>query len=137
MFIKKDLDFYDLQNECWSNAEDTLAKIAEYDMEDEFMDWLESYYGDEIPTMTELNDLLRFEEDFVYESIGLDEDGEDDEEDWDEDEDEDFNTSEAYEVLPDEDDDNEVSNYKGDGWALSNRGSGNNNNDSGWALDNR
>lgn len=87
MFIKKDLDFYDLQNECWSNAEDTLAKIAEYDMEDEFMDWLESYYGDEIPTMTELNDLLRFEEDFVYESIGLDpdeDDEDDDNEDWDE-----------------------------------------------------
>ena len=129
MYIKKDLDFYDLQNECWSNAEDTLAKIAEYDMEDEFMDWLESYYGDEIPTMTELNDLLRFEEDFVYESIGLDTDEDEDEED---DDDEDWNedgefTNETY----------LTSDYKGDGWALSDRGSGSNNNDSGWALDNR
>lgn len=131
MFVKKDLDFYDLQNECWSNAEDTLAKIAEYDMEDEFMDWLESYYGDEIPTMTELNDLLRFEEDFVYESIGLDEneddEEDDDDEDWDEDGEDGEFTNETYLTRD----------YDGDGWALDNRESGSNNNDSGWALDNR
>ena len=99
MYIKKDYDFYELLGACWSGAEDTLNTICEYDMEDEFMNWVELYFGDEIPTLTEINDLLRFESDWVFEQIGLeldeDEDEDDDEywddddEDWDDDEDED------------------------------------------------
>lgn len=89
MEIKDYYDFDDLENKCWSGAEDTLATIREHDMEDEFMDWLESYFGDEIPTLTEVNDLLRFDGDWVFEQIGLDpdEDNYDDYEDWDEDDD--------------------------------------------------
>ena len=87
MYVKRDVDFWELENDCWSGAENTLAKICEHDLEDEFMDWLESYFGDEVPTMTEVNDLLRFDDEFVFESIGLFEE-EDEDEYWDEDEEE-------------------------------------------------
>ena len=86
MEIKKYYNFDDLQNECWSGAEDTLDKIYSYDLEDEFMDWLEGYFED-IPTLTEVNDLLRFDSEFVFECIGLNEE-EDEEEEEEEDEDE-------------------------------------------------
>ena len=98
MYIKYDYDFNELMENCWSGAEDTLNTISEHDMEDEFMNWVELYFGDEIPTLTEINDLLRFEGDWVFEQIGLDPDEEDedddeywddDDEDWDDDEDED------------------------------------------------
>ena len=87
MEIKDYYGFDDLENRCWSGAEDTLATIREHDMEDEFMDWLESYYGDEIPTLTEVNDLLRFDSEWVFDMIGLDLEEEDEDEYWDEDED--------------------------------------------------
>ena len=86
MEIKDYFDFNDLVNRCWSGAKDTLETIGEYDMEDEFMNWLESYYGDEIPTLTEVNDLLWFESEWIFEEIGLDLELEDDDEDEDEEE---------------------------------------------------
>lgn len=100
MEIKDYYGFDDLENKCWSGAEDTLATIREHDMEDEFMDWIESYFGDEIPTLTEVNDLLRFDGDWVFEQIGLDpdEEDEDDDEYWDDDEDEDDSESEFEKV---------------------------------------
>jgi hypothetical protein len=88
MEIKNYYDFNDLVNACWSGAEDTLKTVEEYGYEDELMNFLESYYGDEIPTMTEVNDLLWFEDEWIFEQIGLDP-NEDDEDDWD-DEDEDY-----------------------------------------------
>jgi hypothetical protein len=91
MEIKNYYDFNDLVNSCWSGAEDTLKTVEEYGYEDELMNFLESYYGDEIPTMTEVNDLLWFEDEWIFEQIGLDpNEDEDDEDDWyDEDEEDD------------------------------------------------
>ena len=90
MEIKNEYSFYNLVNACWSGAEDTLKTVEEYGYEDELMNFLESYYGDEIPTMTEVNDLLWFEDEWIFEQIGLDpNEDEDDEDDW-EDEDEDY-----------------------------------------------
>lgn len=74
MYIKNDFDFNDLMENCWSGAIDTLEKIAEHDKEDEFMEFLESVMGEdigEIPTMAEVNDFLRMDEDFVLESLGI------------------------------------------------------------------
>lgn len=99
MEIKEEYDFDDLINACWSDAVDTLKTISDYDMEDEFMDWLESYYGYEIPTMTEVNDLLRFEDEWVFEQIGLD---------LNEDEDEDDEESENEDEIEDEVDENGI-----------------------------
>ena len=79
--VKRELDFYDLEKECWSGAEDTLKTVREHNMEDELMNFLESYFGEfgETPTMTEVNDLLWFEDEWIFEQIGLEEEDDEDE----------------------------------------------------------
>ena len=94
MVVKRELDFSDLQRECWSGAVDTLQTIWEHDKEDEFMNFLEGYFADcnEVPTMTEVNDLLWFEDEWIFEQIDLDPD-EDDDDDDEEDEDDDWDNN--------------------------------------------
>lgn len=70
MKIKKNYGFYDLKDEVWEGAIDTLDKIENEGKQDELMEFLESYFVD-VPTMTEVNDLLWFESDFVFESLGM------------------------------------------------------------------
>lgn len=70
MEIKQDYDFYTLQNEVWQGAVDTLDRIEKEEKQDELMEFLESYFVD-IPTMTEVNDLLWFESDYIFESLGM------------------------------------------------------------------
>lgn len=77
MEIKKEInDFYALADMVWSGAVDTIADIQNANKEDEFMDFLESVFGDEIPTDTAVNDFIWFERDYIYENIGLTENGE-------------------------------------------------------------
>ena len=77
--IRKEMDFSDFERECWSGAEDTLARIAEEGKEEEFINWLESNYYDssdkidDAPTLTEINDLLRFDSEWVLEQLDIDE----------------------------------------------------------------
>lgn len=82
MYIKNDFSFDDLKEEVWGGAEDTLEIIENNDMEDELMDFLEGYFV-EVPTITEVNDLLRFESEYIFEVLGINEDEEKDEEDED------------------------------------------------------
>lgn len=74
--IRKEMDFSDFERECWSGAEFTLARIAEEGKEEEFLNWLlEHFEGglfEELPTLTEINDLLRFDSDWVLEQLGID-----------------------------------------------------------------
>lgn len=70
MEIKQDYDFYDLKDEVWQGAVDTLDRIENEGKQDELMEFLESYFMD-IPTMTEVNDLLWFESDYIFESLGM------------------------------------------------------------------
>lgn len=69
--VKKELNFEDLKDECWSGAVDTLQKIEEEGKEDELMDLLQDVFTD-IPTKTELNDFLWFDDDYIYEALGID-----------------------------------------------------------------
>ena len=89
MVVKRELDFSDLQRECWSGAVDTLQTIWENDKEDELMDLLEAEFCEEIPSMTEVNDLLWFEDDWIFEQLGIDPDAEEEEDEindpWDND----------------------------------------------------
>lgn len=71
MEVIRDYDFYELQENCWSGAIDTLNTIEEHDLEDEFMQFLEEYFCDSTPSMTELNDFIRYEDEFIFENIGL------------------------------------------------------------------
>lgn len=71
MEIKDEFDFRDLMNKCWSGAKDTLEMIEDKGYEDELMSHLEDeFYGD-IPTLTEVNDYLWFEEDAIKEALGI------------------------------------------------------------------
>lgn len=70
--VKKELSFEDLKDECWSGAIDTLQKIEEEGKENELMELLQEVFS-EISTMTEVNDFLWFEDDYIYEQLGIEE----------------------------------------------------------------
>ena len=76
MEIRKEINgFYELADMVWSGAVDTIADIQNADKENEFMDFLEMVFCDDVPTDTEVNDFIWFERDYIYENIGLTEDG--------------------------------------------------------------
>ena len=68
--VKKELSFEDLKRECWSGAIDTLQKIEEEGKEDELIKLLLDIFAD-IPTETEINDFLWFEDSYIYENLGI------------------------------------------------------------------
>ena len=77
MEIKKEINgFNELADMVWSGAVDTIADIQNANKEDEFMNFLEAVFCDEVPTDTEVNDFIWFDRDYIYENIGLTEDGE-------------------------------------------------------------
>lgn len=69
-------NYYDLKDNSWSGALDTLKDIENADKEDELMQLLEEVFAGKTPTETEVNDFLWFERDFIYENVGLNENGE-------------------------------------------------------------
>lgn len=76
MEIKKEINgFYELADMVWSGAIDTIADIQNANKENEFMDFLEMVFCDDVPTDTEVNDFIWFERDYIYENIGLTENG--------------------------------------------------------------
>lgn len=84
MYIKQDFGFNDLINNCWSGALDTLKTIEEHGKGEELMAHLEEIfesYVDNVPTMTEINDYLWFEDEFILECLGISESEEEEEED--------------------------------------------------------
>lgn len=77
MEIRKEInDFYTLADMVWSGAVDTIADIQNANKEDEFMNFLEAVFCDEVPTDTAVNDFIWFDRDYIYESLGLTENGE-------------------------------------------------------------
>lgn len=77
MEIRKEINgFNELADMVWSGAVDTIADIQNANKEDEFMNFLEAIFCDEVPTDTEVNDFIWFERDYIYENIGLTENGE-------------------------------------------------------------
>ena len=77
MEIRKEInDFYALADMVWSGAVDTIADIQNANKEDEFMNFLEEVFCDEVPTDTAVNDFIWFERDYIYENLGLTENGE-------------------------------------------------------------
>lgn len=83
MYIKQNMDFNDLMNNCWSGAIDTLKTIEEHDKKDELMEYLKETFGfyfDNVPTMTEINDYLWFDDEAIFEALGISEIEEEEEE---------------------------------------------------------
>ena len=76
MEIRKEINgFYELADMVWSGAVDTIADIQNANKENEFMNFLEMVFCDDVPTDTNVNDFIWFERDYIYENIGLTEDG--------------------------------------------------------------
>lgn len=73
MKIIKEMEIRDF--EAWSGAVHTLNKIIEFDKCDEFDNLIDELYPDGL-TDTELNDILWFEEEWIFESLGINEDDE-------------------------------------------------------------
>jgi len=79
--VKSTFDFDDLMNHCWSGAIDTLKTIQKHDKEDELMSFLSMDVFSDTPDLTEVNDLLWFEDEWIFESLGIDTDEEEEEDD--------------------------------------------------------
>lgn len=60
--------------DAWSGAEYTKEKLLARKIDEEFMQYAEEIFPDGC-TDTELNDLLWFESDMIFEHFGLDENG--------------------------------------------------------------
>lgn len=76
MEIRKEINgFYELADMVWSGAVDTIADVQNANKEDEFMDFLEMVFCDDVPTDTNVNDFIWFEREYIYENIGLTENG--------------------------------------------------------------
>lgn len=80
MYIKQDMDFNDLMNNCWSGAIDTLKAIEENGKEEELMQLLEDAF-DECPDITRINDYLWFSDEDIFECLGISETEDEEEED--------------------------------------------------------
>ena len=64
--------FDELYKLLWGSALDVMDDIRDRGFANMFIEELESYfYGEEPPTLTELNDFIRFESDTIYEGLGL------------------------------------------------------------------
>lgn len=75
--IREVTDFCELKNNSWSGAVDTLNDIEKAGKEEELMNFLEETFAcGNIPTETDVNDFLWFEREYIYDFLGLDENGE-------------------------------------------------------------
>lgn len=58
---------------AWSGGKDTLDNLLEYGVVDEVEEYIEMIFADreELPTETEINDILWFERDEIYKYCGI------------------------------------------------------------------
>lgn len=68
-------EFSDLLENCWSGAVQTLNTISENNKESELMDLLEELFYDGIE-LSELNDFLWFDNDYIFECLDISENDE-------------------------------------------------------------
>ena len=77
MEIRKEINgFNELADMVWGGAVDTITGIQNANKETEFMNFLEAVFCDEVPTDTEVNDFIWHDRNYIYENIGLTENGE-------------------------------------------------------------
>ena len=61
--------------DAWSGAKDTKQTILDADKEDEFDQMIEALYPDGL-SETQLNDILRFDSEWIFEHLGIEEEEE-------------------------------------------------------------
>ena len=70
MYIKSEISsFEELKENSWGGAVDTLNRIKELGLDDDFMQILEKVFCDEIPTETKINDFIWFETDIINDML--------------------------------------------------------------------
>jgi hypothetical protein len=77
MKLTLEISISDFQS--WSGAKDTQRRIIEENKENEFDNLIEELYPDGL-TNNQLNDILRFDSEWVFESLGISEEEEENEE---------------------------------------------------------
>ena len=77
MLVTREISIKDF--EAWSGAVNTWDRIIEENKVDEFDSMIEELYPDGI-SETQLNDMLWFESDWIYECLGISEEEEEEEE---------------------------------------------------------
>lgn len=65
-----DMDFDDIYQNSWSGAVDTLCIISNEGKEAELMEFLDEVYPDGVDEI-ELNDFLTFEDDYIFNELGI------------------------------------------------------------------
>ena len=68
--IIKEISAYELKGELWSGAIDRLETITEKDKLHELMSLLEDMYPEPVG-ITTINDLLWFEDDFLFQQLDI------------------------------------------------------------------
>ncbi|MDR1463877.1 MAG: hypothetical protein LBJ11_01070 [Oscillospiraceae bacterium] len=68
--IIKDISAYELKDEVWSGGLETLLMIMENDKLHDFMDLLAELYPEPVD-ITTINDLLWFDDDFIFEQLDI------------------------------------------------------------------
>ncbi len=68
--IIKDISAYELKDEVWSGGLETLLMIMENDKLHDFMDLLAELYPEPVD-ITIVNDLLWFDDDFIFEQLDI------------------------------------------------------------------
>ena len=70
--IVKAISAFELKDELWSGAWDTLEVIAGHDKLSDLMALLEELYPEPVD-ITTVNDLLWFDDEFLFEQLGIEE----------------------------------------------------------------
>lgn len=70
-----DWDFDDIYRNTWNGAVDTLDIISNEGKENDLMEFLDEVYPDGVDE-TDLNDFLSFEDDYIFNELGIDLEGE-------------------------------------------------------------
>lgn len=68
--VTDNMDWYDIYRTAWSGARDTVERIEDEDKGDEFVSLIEELYPEGI-NRTSLNDILWFDDEWVFESLGI------------------------------------------------------------------
>jgi len=68
--VIKEINSFELKDELWSGALDTLNTIIQKDKLQDLMDLLEDMYPEPVD-ITTINDLLWFDDEFLFEQLDL------------------------------------------------------------------
>lgn len=76
-FIEQITSFDELYNTSWGQAVKILDEIYDQDKEEELMSYLDMMFSDTTPTRTEINDVLSYDWEEIYQAIGMEENDDD------------------------------------------------------------